>query len=429
MHVVVVGGGLVGTLTAYHLLQRGLNVTLVERNESLAAECSFANGAMLHASHGEPWNSPAALRQLLGWMGREASPMLLRPGRLPYLLGWGLRFLANSTPNRHRAATLANTRLARYSQTQMAALREHAAIDYDQAHAGIAKVFWDDAALSEALSLSRIIEPLGVPYQAWSRTELIAAEPALAPNADRLAGAIYYPDDETGDPHLFTTRLGIFCEGLGLDLRTATSVSALRRAGGRIIGVTTDKGAIDADAVVLATGAEASWLAREAGFRLPIEPVKGYSVTVDGSAVPGLPTVPIIDDHHKVVLTRLGERLRAAGTAEFTGLDTTINAGRIDLLMHQIGAILPEASARLRTAPRSDWACLRAMTPDGPPIIGPSPIEGLWLNVGAGHMGWTFAAGMSRLLTDMISGATPELDTTPYHPSRFRGLRAGNRFS
>lgn len=422
MHVVVVGGGLVGTLTAYHLLRRGLGVTLVERNDSLAAECSFANGAMLHASHGEPWNSPAALRQLLGWMGREASPMLLRPGRLPYLLGWGLRFIANSTSRRHRAATLANTRLARYSQRQMAAVRETTGIHYDQAHAGIVKVFWDQAALSEALELSRIIEPLGIPYSTWSRDELVAAEPALAPNGDRLAGAIFYPEDETGDPYLFTTRLGSFCANQGMDLRTRTSVKAIHRSGRRIDGVSTDAGEIDADAVVLATGAEAPRLARELGVRLPIEPVKGYSVTVDGADVPGLPTLPLIDDHHKVVLTRLGSRLRAAGTAEFTGLDTTVNAGRIELLMHQMSAILPEAGARLHTASRSEWACLRAMTPDGPPIIGPGPLDGLWLNVGAGHMGWTYAAGMGRVLADQLCGETPEIDTTPYRPGRFRGM-------
>lgn len=422
MHVVVVGGGLIGTLTAYHLLRRGLQVTLVERNDTLAAECSFANGAMLHASHGEPWNSPGAVRQLVGWMGREASPMLLRPGRLPYLMGWGLRFLANSTPARHRAATLANTRLARYSQGQMAAVREETGIDYDQAHAGIAKVFWDAAALEEALALSRIIEPLGIPYRAWSAEELVAHEPALAPNADNLAGAIYYPEDETGDPYLFTTRLGAWCAEQGLQLYRGTRVRALLRSNSRVRGVETDQGEIQADAVVLATGAEAPSLMRRAGLRVPIEPVKGYSVTVDGDNVDGLPTLPLIDDHHKVVLTRLGNRLRAAGTAEFTGLDTTINSARIELLMHQMGAILPESGAALRAAPRSEWACLRAMTPDGPPIIGASRVRGLWLNVGAGHMGWTFAAGMGRLLADQLGGNSPGLDLAPYRPGRFRGL-------
>ncbi|MBA1146456.1 FAD-dependent oxidoreductase [Ectothiorhodospiraceae bacterium WFHF3C12] len=422
MHVVVVGGGLIGTLSAYFLHRGGLQVTLIERNADLAAECSFANGAMLHASHGEPWNSPAAIRQLLGWMGREASPMLLRPTRLPYLLGWGVRFLANSTSRRHREATLANTRLARYSQARMEEIRDHADIQYDQARRGIAKVFWDQAALSEALSLSRIIEPLGIPFETWSAQALVDAEPALGANARHLAGAIYYPDDETGDPHLFTTGLGAFCAALGVDLRTGVTARRLVLERGRVAGVETDQGAIPADTVVLATGAEAPRLARDVGIRLPIEPVKGYSVTVDGAGLDELPRLPLIDDHHKVVLTRLGERLRAAGTAEFTGLDTAINRERIQLLMHQLGAILPGLRDPLFAAPRSEWACLRAMTPDGPPIVGRTRVDNLWVNVGAGHMGWTFAAGMGALLADLLTGRSPGLDPEPYRPDRYRGL-------
>jgi len=419
MHVVVIGGGLIGVTSAYYLLQDGHRVTLLERNPELAAECSFANGAMLHASHGEPWNSPAAVRQLLTWIGREDSPLLLRPARLPRLLGWGLRFLASSTPRRHREATLANTRLARYSQQLMAELRETVPLEYDQRRDGIAKIFHDRRELEAAERLSGMLEPLGVPFERWSARTLVEREPALADTESQLAGALYYPEDETGDPHRFTAALGEHCRARGLDLRTDTVVRSMERSGGRITAVLTESGRLAADAVVLAAGAEAPTLARPLGIRLPLEPVKGYSVTIDGTALSGLPRLPLIDDGHKVVMTPLGDRLRAAGTAEFTGVDTRVNGKRIELLLRQMGAALPGLRERLLAAPRTEWACLRAMTPDGPPMVGRSRLDNLWLNVGAGHMGWTFAAGMGRMLTDLMAGRSPDLDPAAYRPDRF----------
>jgi D-amino-acid dehydrogenase len=425
MRIVVIGGGVVGTTTAYWLARDGHEITLLERSAELAAEGSFANGGMLHASHGEPWNSPQAIRQLLAWIGREDSPLLLRPGRLPWLLRWGAAFLRNSTPARHHAAALANTRLARYSQALMADIRADADPSYAAARSGIAKLFWNAKDLAAAVRFSDVLQEIGVPYRRWSTAELVRHEPALAANAHRLAGALYYPDDETGDTCLFTRGLGDHCRRIGVTIRTGTPVRRLERSGKRIAAVVTEDDRLVPDQVVLASGPEAPRLTRPLGLRLPIEPVKGYSVTIDGRGIDGLPRLPLIDDRHKVVATPLGERLRAAGTAEFTGFDTSINERRIQLLLAQLGAILPQHAARLPTAPRTDWACLRAMTPDGVPIIGPSPIENLWLNVGAGHMGWTLAAGMGRLLADLLAGRPPALASAPYSFERLSPRSAG----
>lgn len=418
MRIVVIGGGVIGTTTAYWLARDGHAVTLIERGHELAAEGSFANGGMLHASHGEPWNSPQAVRQFLAWIGREDSPLLLRPSRLPHLARWGLAFLRNSTLRRHRAATHANTRLARYSLSLMADIQADTGLAYDAAQTGIAKLFWTPGELAAAMRESELLQELGIPYLRWSTDELIAREPALGPIAHRLAGALYYPDDRTGDACLFTRGLGEHCRRRGVTVLTGTVVRRLERRGRRIAAVVTDVGELEAEHVVLANGPEAPWLARSLGLRLPIEPVKGYSITIDGRGLDGLPRLPLIDDRHKVVATPLGQRLRVAGTAEFAGHDTAIRPRRIQLLLTQLGALLPQQAAMLAAAPRRDWACLRPMTPDGVPVIGASGLDNLWLNVGAGHMGWTFAAGMGRMLADLLAGRPTALPPEPYRADR-----------
>lgn len=421
MKTIVIGGGVIGTTTAFWLARAGHSVTLLERREELAAEGSFANGGMLHASHGEPWNSPQAVRQLLAWIGREDSPLLLRPQRLPHLLRWGALFLRNSTAPRHRAATLANTRLARYSLEAMATIRAEVAIADDGAQAGIAKLFWQPDQLQAAVAWSELLQELGVPFQRWSREELLAREPALAGCASRLVGALYYPEDASGDTCRFTRQLAQHCQRLGVDVRTATTALRLITSGRRVQAVATDQGRLEADHVVLANGPEAPQLLRPLGLRLPVEPVKGYSITLDTRGLDGLPRLPLIDDHHKIVATPLGTRLRLAGTAEFAGFEHRLNRRRIQLLLAQLQTLLPQRSTELARAPRTEWACLRPMTPDGVPIIGPSRFRNLWLNTGAGHMGWTIAAGAGRVLTDLIGGSQPAIPAKDYAPSRWAG--------
>lgn len=419
MHVVVIGGGVIGTCTAFWLARAGCTVTLLERQPELAAEGSFANGGMLHASHGEPWNSPQAVGQLLAWIGRKDSPLLLRPRRLPALVGWGLQFLRHSSRSRHQAATLANTRLARYSLEVMAVIRREAAIQDDGAQAGIAKLFRDQAQLEAATRMSELLQEAGVPFERWTRAQLLAREPALAGCADRLVGALYYPQDASGDACLFTRQLGRYCQTLGVELRTGTAVHALVATGDRIEAALTDQGRLEADQFVLANGPHAPRLLHPLGLRLPIEPVKGYSITLDVRGIDGLPRLPLIDDARKIVVTPLGARLRLAGTAEFAGFDDRIQPRRVRLLIAQLRELLPQREHELAAAPSSAWACLRPMSPDGVPIIGPTRFRNLWLNTGAGHMGWTIAAGAGRLLCDLMSGRQPALSPAAYLPARW----------
>ena len=413
MHITVIGGGLVGVTTAWYLLDGGHSVTLVDRAEELASEASHANGAMLHASHAEPWNTPRAIGQFLRWIGREDSPLLLRPREIPRLAGWGLGFLRYSRARHHARNTAVNARLAVYSLALMRELEQQVAIDYTQRHQGILKIFRSAEELETARADSALMATAaGVRHEALGPEQVVEREPALAGIESDLSGGFYYPDDASGDARLFCQRLGTLAAERGLDLRLGESVRQLNRHDGRIRSIETDTGTIEADVFVLATGAEAPHLASQAGVRLPIRPVKGYSATLPVAGLAGAPRLPIIDDGRKVVITRLGDQLRIAGTAEFAGYDKSVRPNRVETVLRQGLANFPALAAEVDTATADRWACLRPMTMDGPPILGESGIPGLYLNTGAGHLGWTFAAGAGRVVADMISGQVPAIDTT-----------------
>jgi len=406
----VIGGGVIGTTTAYYLHADGHEVVLVDREEQLAAGASFANGGMLHASHTEPWNTPAAIGQLLRWIGREQSPLLLRPSQIPNLIGWGLGFFRYGLPKHHYRNTRINARLAVYSIACMRQLRADTGIAYDEATSGILKIFHDSDELAAGKHASDQVTDLGIEYQMLDTEGVIEREPMLADVRDEIVGGIYYPGDEIGDPCLFTRRLGDLINAQGAELRLGEAVQAINQNNGHISSVTTDQGVIEGDAVVVASGADADRLTRPLGVRLPIRPVKGYSATIDASGCDGLPTTPIIDAGRKVVITALGQRLRIAGTAEFAGFDRGVNDRRVRIVMEQALANFPQLAAQIDQHTLESWACLRPMTVDGPPILGDTPVPGLYLNAGSGHLGWTFAAGAARLVADRVQGRDPGIE-------------------
>ncbi|WP_435102823.1 D-amino acid dehydrogenase [Arhodomonas sp. AD133] len=420
VHVLVIGGGVIGATTAYFLTEAGHEVTLVDRQPSLAAEGSFANGGMVHASHTEPWNTPAAIRQLVRWIGREESPLLLRPSQIPNLIGWGLGFLRYSSARHHERSTRVNTRLAVYSQRMLADIRARTGIDYEAEQRGIMKIFRDRAELEHAITASALTESLGVRYEALDVDGVVAREPALADVRDELAGGIYYPDDESGDAHLFTEALAAVVSERGGSLRLGEQVLRLEGGAGGVDRVVTDQGEITADRYVLAAGVEAPVLAKPLGVRLPIKPVKGYSATLPAAGHPGVPATPIIDEGQKVVITRLGERLRVAGTAEFAGYDRSIRQRRVEIVVRQALANFPQYAGSVDTTAAEPWACLRPMTMDGPPLLGASGVPNLLLNTGPGHLGWTFAAGAGRVVADLVDERTPEIDLEGLTLARYR---------
>lgn len=419
MHIIVLGGGVIGVTTAWFLNQAGHEVTVIDREAEPGAEASFANGGMLHASHTEPWNTPAAVGQFLRWIGREDSPLLLRPSQIPNLVGWGLGFLAYSRPRHHERNTLVNARLAVYSIEMMQHIRESTGLTYDDARSGILKIFHDEPTLETALHGSELIKSLGVDYRRIGVDEVLELDPALADIRDDLIGGIYYPRDEIGDCYLFTRRLAERAAEAGVDFRLGETIRHIEGDGAGVTAVRTDRGRLTADRYVLAAGADAGRLARPLGLRLPIRPVKGYSATVDVTGLPGVPRMPLIDDARKVVISMLGKRLRVAGTAEFAGFDRSVNTRRVGTVLEQALANLPTLSEHIDRDRVEPWACLRPMTMDGPPLLGATPVPNLFLNAGSGHLGWTFAAGAGRVVADVVGGKKPEIDLDGLEYARY----------
>jgi D-amino-acid dehydrogenase len=417
MRVVVLGGGLMGVTAAWYLAADGHEVTVVERESGLAEGTSFANSGLVTPSDSGPWNPPGTLRQLVKYLGREDSPLLLRPSAVPGLAGWGLRFLWNSRAALYRRNAEANTRLAVYTLALLQRLRAELALTYDANTNGLLRVTADAAALDSAAHHAKHLAGFGVPCEVLDRRGVVAREPALAA-ASGIAGGMYFPRDESGDAHLFTRALGERCAAAGVTFRFGENVTGLESDGDRITAVRTDRTRLAADAAVAALGCWTPALARTVGTRLPIYPVKGYSATIAFEGWNEAPRVPVIHDGHKVALTPLGKRLRVGGTAEFAGYDRTLNPVRAAAVVNAALRLYP-GIAPFATAERVlRWTGLRPMTPDGRPIIGTLRYRNFLVNAGHGGLGWTLACGSGKLAADLVAGRAPEIDPAPYSPDR-----------
>ena len=405
--VVVIGAGVVGTAQAWYLAQEGHDVTVVERREGAGLETSFANGGQVSPCHAEPWANPSVIPKVLKWMGREDAPLLFRWGRWdPALWEWGLRFLANCTAARAAVNTERTLRVALYSRLCLQSLRAETGIAYDQKTEGILHVYRDAREFDHACAAADLMRSHGLKRLAKTPAQCVTIEPALRHVAHELAGGIFTPEDESGDAHLFTKRLAVLAAEKGVEFRWNIPVLGLTRQGNRVSGLATATGTITADAYVLAAGCESPFLARPLGLRLPVIPAKGYSITVPVAGYDGAPNVSITDDEHKMVYSRLGDRLRAAGTAEMAGYDTSLNPKRIAMILDNARALFPLGGDYARAEP---WAGLRPVTPDSVPLLGRSPLTNLWLNTGHGTLGWTMACGSGRLVAKLVSGKKPEI--------------------
>ncbi|MCC7411902.1 MAG: D-amino acid dehydrogenase [Gammaproteobacteria bacterium] len=419
MHVIVIGAGLNGVCTAYFLRRHGCEVTVVDRQSGPAMETSFANGGMLTPSQAHPWNEPGVAVKLLKWIGREDSPFLLRPRALPHLLGWGLRFLGNSLPARHRYNAMRNAVLGAYNLRELDTLRTQAALHYTGARLGTMKLSRDHATLDHLAALSAQLAPQGLRYEVLDRRATVAVEPALETIADQLAGAIYYPDDEAGDAHEFCVALAERARREGVDFQHATTVQALRCEQGRFHAIETSAGSLSADACVIAAGSYTPLLARAVGVRVPVRPVKGYSLSIAMQGWNGPPRVPLVDEGLHIAATPLGERLRIAGTAEFTGYDLSLPERRVEHLFRVARELYPALAGIVDRAGIDPWCGLRPMSCDGVPILGTTPIDKLYLNTGHGHLGWTLCVGSGRIVADVVTGQGAAIDPAPYALARF----------
>ena len=421
MKILVLGSGVIGATSAWYLARAGHDVTLVDRQPRAAMETSFANGGQVSWGAANPWAAPGIPRKALGWLFRRHSPLVLRPRFDPAMWQWLGRMLRNCTNARYLANKERQLRLARYSHACLTGLRDELDLHYDQSTHGLLILYRRardlEAATREALSLDRF----GIRYRLLDRAACITHEPALGDSRGTITGGMLFPDDESGDCRRFTEQLATHAQQQGVKFTAATSVIRLAADGDRITHVVTDRGDFAADAYVLACGSYSPLLLRPLGVRLPVYPVKGYSITVPITNDAAAPQGTLTDETYKVVITRLGNRLRAAGTAELCGYDLRLRRARLATLVHVVRDLFPSVGDLAAAEP---WAGLRPMTPDNPPVIGTTPYRNLFLNTGHGTLGWTMACGSGRVLTDLVSGRTPEIDLDGLTLARF-GSRAG----
>lgn len=410
MRVVVIGAGVVGVTSAWYLARAGHEVTVLERQPQAGLETSRANGGQISAGHAEPWASPAVVPRVLKWLGREDAPLLFRVRADAAQWAWALRFLFECFPGRFERNVRELVGLALYSRDCLRALRAETGLEYDQLTRGILH-FCTSAKEFDALAAhAETMRALGVAREVKSAAECVAIEPALAGAAVALAGGVYTPQDESGDAHKFTQGLARLAAERGVRFVYGAAVEALEASGERVSAVRlgASVSAPHADAYVVCAGSYTPRLLAPLGIRVPIYPLKGYSITLalrqDDAAV--APTVSLTDEACKIVLSRLGTRLRAAGTAELTGYDTAVNAARCAAIERRVRALFPALAG---AAVVEHWAGLRPATPTNVPLIGRTRYANLYLNSGHGTLGWTLACASGKALADMLSGRRPEV--------------------
>jgi len=418
MKVAVLGAGVVGVTSAYYLAKAGHEVTVIDRQPGAALETSHANAGEISPGYASPWAAPGIPAKAVKWLLMDHPPLILRPKFDPDMIGWLLAMLRNCTSSRYALNKARMVRLAEYSRDRLIDLRAETGIRYDERMRGTLQLFRTQHQLDGVAKDIEVLKAGGVPFEVLDRAGCIAAEPGLANARDTLVGGLRLPNDETGDCFMFTTALAKLAAELGVGFQYETAVTGLRTEAGRVVGVATSRGEVKADAYLVALGSYSPALVKPLGMRLPVYPVKGYSITVPIADAERAPVSTLLDESYKIAITRLGDRIRVGGMAEISGYTNDLRPERRRTLEHSLGSLFPGAGTNREA---TFWSGLRPMTPDGTPVIGGTPIDNLFLNTGHGTLGWTMACGSGQVIADLISGTAPAIDTADLSISRYGG--------
>lgn len=409
MKIIILGAGVVGVTGAWYLAAAGHEVTVIERRGAAGLETSFANGGQISAGHAEPWAKPSVVPKILRWLGREDAPLLFRLRADRAQWEWGLRFLLECFPGRFQRHSRTLAGLAGHSRECLRALRAQLGIRYDHLERGILQFATNERDLEALTRHAEEVQSLGIRREVKSAAECFALEPALRGSRDRVLGGVYDAKDESGDAHRFTEELARHAVARGVIFQFSRTVKAIEAAGGQVSGIRLLNGeTVVADAYVVSLGSYSPLLLAPVGIRIPVYPLKGYSITLPLGAAEAAaaPTVSLTDEAFKIVISRLGNRLRAAGTAELAGYDTTINPVRCAAIAARIRDLFPALAG---VAAVDNWTGLRPATPNNVPIIGRTKLNNLYLNTGHGTLGWTLACGSASVLADLVCGRKPQV--------------------
>ncbi|MFT4090851.1 MAG: D-amino acid dehydrogenase [Asticcacaulis sp.] len=414
MKVVILGAGVTGVTSAWYLAKAGHDVTVIERETGPALQTSFANAGELSYGYSSPWAAPDVPLKALRWLFMKRAPLIIRPTLDPRTIGWLLQMLGNCTSGRYATNKNRMVRIADYSRDCHRALREETGIAFDHRALGTLEVFRTQKQFDHMSKDTEVLRQRGVPFEILDAHACKQFEPGIA--GDKIVGGLRLPEDETGDCFLFTNALAEKASERGVKFLYGTDIRSLKSDGKRIRAVETSEGDIEADVFVGCLGSYTPRLIKPLGLNLPVYPVKGYSLTApilnEGTA----PVSTVMDEAHKVAITRLGQRVRVGGMAEITGFSHDLPKARTDTLSYVVNDLF-EGGADLSQA--QFWSGLRPMTPDGTPVIGRTAYSNFYLNTGHGTLGWTMSCGSGRILSDLVSGVLPEIETNDLGLSRY----------
>lgn len=404
MKTVVLGAGIVGVTTAYYLAKAGHHVVVLDRQSEAAAETSHANAGLVAPGHSFTWNSPRAPKLLLRSIWRNDLAYRMHFSFDPRFWIWGLKFLRACSAESARTNTLIKLKLCRYSQRKLEEIAAEEKLQFHQEKRGLLFFYRDPAHFAQGVKNMTLMKDHGHGVEIIDAKRCVEIEPSLKPIEGKIAGAVYCPTDGSGDCRLFALGLVEACRRLGVEFRFDTEIGGFDCRGGRVVSVATGQGGVSGDAYVLSLGSYSSIISRSAGIDVPVYPVKGFSLTLPID--PALsPRVGGVDEGSLVAYCGMGNRLRMTATADFSGYDNSHRPEDFSTMLTVARELFPKGVDF--TKPKY-WACLRPMTPDGPPIVGRSPLENLWINTGQGHMGWTMAPGSSKILADLLDGRATE---------------------
>lgn len=421
MRILVLGSGVIGTTSAWYLRAAGHDVTVLDRESAAAKETSYGNAGQLSFGYTSPWAAPGVPWKALHWLFEKDAPLFIQPfaGAAAYRWLWAM--LRNCTAARYAVNKARMVRMSHYSRDCINALRDATGIDYEGRQLGTTQLFRTQKQLDASAADIEILRQYDVPYEVLDRAGIVRVEPALADTSDKLVGALRLPRDQTGDCQLFTTRLAAMAAERGVEFRYGETVAGLQHDGDRITGVDLGGRTETADAYIVAFGSYAPRLLAPLGLRVPVYPLKGYSLTLPITHADKAPMSTILDESYKVAVTRFNERIRIGGMAEVAGYDLTLNPRRRATLEKVVTDLYPQGGDLARGV---FWTGLRPATPDGTPIVGATPYRNLYLNTGHGTLGWTMAAGSGQYLADLVSGKRPAISTEGLDIFRYGGARA-----
>ena len=414
----MLGAGVIGVTIAYELAGAGHEVVVVDRQAAPGLETSFANAGEVSPGYSAPWAGPGVPLKAIKWLVMHHRPLVIRPHLDWAMLRWSLATLRNCTAARYAVNKARMVRLAEYSRDCLRALRASTGIAYDERMQGTLQLFRTQKQFDGSAGDIAVLRKSGVAFELLDRDGCIRHEPALARVREKFVGGLLLPGDETGDCFKFTQKLAALAAERGVGFRFGTAIRSLLRSGDRIAGVASESETMTADAYVVALGSHSPLLLDPIGIRIPVYPIKGYSITVPIRDPGGAPESTVMDETHKVAVTRLGDRIRVGGTAELAGYTLRLHAARKDTLSHVVGDLFPGGGDLARA---DFWCGLRPMTPDGTPVVGPTPIANLFLATGHGTLGWTMAAGTARVIADIVSGRAAGIDLGGLTIARYPG--------